>query len=134
MGPYRFRIVGLNYQTLDRKFDYRWKAQERIGRRPAMQFMGPGEETVTLQGVLYPKDPRLGRGFSQLESMRREAMLGIPRGVASNLGRYYGIWCISGISDVQSYFTKGGAPRKVEFNINLTHYGPDGGSFGLGIF
>jgi hypothetical protein len=134
VGPYRFKVVGLNYQSLDRAFEYRWRPQERIGRRPAMQFMGPGMETVSLKGVLYPQDPRLGNGFSQLERMRREAMAGVPRGVASNLGRYYGLWCITKISDVQSYFSKDGAPRKVEFTIDLAAYGPDGGGLGFGLF
>jgi hypothetical protein len=134
VGPYRFKIAGLNYQSLDRKFEYRWKPQERIGRRPAMQYMGPGLETVSLQGILYPKDPRLGSGFKQLERMRREAMIGIPRGVASNLGRYYGLWCITSITDVQTFFAKDGSPRKVEFTIELTAYGADGLGFILGLF
>lgn len=99
-----------------------------------MQFMGPGMETVTLKGVLYPSDPRFGKGFSQLESMRREAMAGIPRGVASNLGRYYGRWCIMQIGDVQSFFNKNGSPRKAEFDISLAAYGSDGGGLGFGIF
>jgi phage protein U len=134
VGPYRFKIVGLNYQSLDRKFEYRWKPQDRIGRRPAMQFLGPGMETVSLKGVLYPGDPRLGSGFKQLENMRKEAMFGVPRGVASSLGRYYGLWCITEITDVQSYFDPNGSPRKVEFTINLAAYGPDGGGLGLGLF
>lgn len=134
VGPYRFRIAGLNYQSLDRQFEYRWKPQERVGRRPAMQFLGPGLEKVVLKGILYPKDPRLGNGFAQLENMRREAMSGVPRGVASNLGRYYGLWCITKIHDVQSYFHKDGTPRKVEFDIELTAYGADGGGFGIGLF
>lgn len=131
VGPYRFAIASLNYQEVERNFEYRWKSQERIGRRPAQQFLGPGEETVTLRGVIYPGDPRFGNGFAQLESMRREAALGVPRGVASSLGRYYGQWCIKSIRDVQTYFDRNGAPRKVEFTIEMTHYGPDG--FGIGI-
>ena len=134
VGPYRFQIVGLNYQSLDREFEYRWKPQDRIGRRPAMQFLGPGQEKVKLKGVIYPNDPRFGNGFSQLETMRREAMAGVPRGVASNLGRYYGLWCITKITDVQSYFAKNGSPRKVEFTIEMTAYGPDGGGLGALLF
>jgi len=129
VGPYRFAIVGLNYQSLERSFEYRWEPQPRIGRRPALQWLGPGVETVTLQGIIYPRDPRTrgDQGFAQLEQMRQEAMQGIPRGVASHLGRYYGLWCITNISDVQSYFFKDGRPQKVEFTIELAAYGPDGG-------
>jgi phage protein U len=122
VGPYRFEIPALAYDKLDRAYEFRWVPQDRIGRRPAMQFLGPGDEIVELRGTIYPQDPRFGDGFRQLESMRKEAEKGRPRGVASNLGRYYGRWCIVRISDVQSFFTKDGAPRKVEFNISLTAY------------
>lgn len=132
VGPYRFQIAGLNYQDVERTFDFRWQAQDRIGRRPAQQFLGPGEETVSLRGVIYPKDPRLGNGFAQLEDMRREAMRGVPRGVASNLGRYYGQWCIKSIRDTQTFFDRNGEPRRVEFSIEMTHYGPDGFGGGIG--
>lgn len=133
VGPYRFAVPELNYQELKRDFHYRWEAQERIGRRPAMQFLGPGIESVVLKGVIYPGDPRLGDGFRQLERMRQEAMLGVPRGVASSMGRYYGLWCIVDIRDEQSFFNRHGDPRKVEFKIALEAYGPDGLSFG-GLF
>lgn len=99
-----------------------------------MQFLGPGVETVTLKGVLYPHDVRFGNGFSQLESMRREAMAGVPRGVASSMGRYYGLWCITNIKDIQQFFDKRGAPRKVDFSIDLAAYGADGGGLGIGLF
>ncbi len=122
LGPYRFAITALNYQSLNRRFRYRWEPQMVVGARPVMQYMGPGEETVRLEGTIYPNDPRFGGGFSQLEAMRSEAMAGIPRGVASNLGRYAGTWCIEDISDIQSYFARDGSPRKVTFTISLTHF------------
>jgi len=128
VGPYRFAIVGLNYQSLERSFEYRWEPQPRIGRRPALQWLGPGVETVTLNGVIYPRDPRTrgDQGFAQLEQMRAEAMQGIPRGVASQLGRYYGQWCITNITDVQTFFFRDGRPQRVEFTIEMAAYGPDG--------
>lgn len=123
VGPYRFSITALNYQKLRRRFRYRWVPQMVIGSRPRQQFLGPGEETVRLEGTIYPNDPRFGNGFSQLEAMRDEGQRGVPRGVASNLGRYDGVWCIDEISDEQTYFARDGSPRKVEFTITLTAYG-----------
>ncbi len=123
VGPYRFSVPELNYHQLDRRFRYRWVPQEVIGQRPRQQFLGPGLETVRLEGTIYPDDPRFGNGFAQLNDMRREAMAGRPRGVASNLGRYDGVWVIEEISDVQSYMKKDGLPRKVTFTIGLAAYG-----------
>ena len=91
-----------------------------------MQFLGPGEERVTLHGVIYP---HYYGGFVQLENMRREAARGRPRGVVSGYGRYHGKWCITSIYDVQRYFLPTGEPRMVEFDTELVAYGSDGAPF-----
>ncbi len=133
---FRFGVSELNYKDLQRNFEYRWSAQNRLGRRPAQQFLGPGEETVTLQGVIYPRDPRFGgHGWSQLKGMRKSGAAGTFFPMASNMGVYHGIWCIKSIGDNQGEFAPSGSPQKVDFTISLTHYGPDqiglaGGLFG----
>lgn len=62
-------------------------------------------------------------GFGQLESLRAEVAKGKPRGGVSGFGRYHGRWCITSINDNRSLFFADGAPRKVEFWIELVHYG-----------
>lgn len=128
---YFFGVKSLPQTGLDRSISYRWEPQNRIGRRPAMQFLGTGEETVSIKGVLYP--PQFG-SLDSLEQMRDEAMLGVPRGMVTSTGRYYGIWCIKSIKDVQAPYWPDGSPRKVEFTIDLTNYGADGIFGGFGIF
>lgn len=125
---YVFAMGGLPQTMLDRTFEYRWDAANRLGRRPAMQFLGPGEETVSIRGTIYP--PYFG-SFSMLQSMRAEAMAGTPRPFVTQYGEYHGIWCIRSIRDNQGPYWPDGYPRKVEFTIELTHYGPDGFSFGF---
>lgn len=129
LGPYRFATSSLSIHKLDRKWAYRWEAQQRIGRRPAMQFLGPGEESVQLDGVIYPH--YMG-GFGQLMQMREAASRGdffaLASGAGNAIGVYHGRWCIRNISDAQSYFHKSGAPLKVEFQIDLVAYGGDFGS------
>ena len=44
LGSYRFSIDSAAYQELKHSQAYRWQAQERLQRRPAMQFVGAGEE------------------------------------------------------------------------------------------
>ncbi|MBY0559878.1 phage tail protein [Hyphomicrobium sp.] len=125
-GSFRFRVNhGLLNTHIRRKLPIRWEAVNRIGRAPAMQFMGAGEETVSIPGFLYPED--FG-GWDMLNRMRDEATQGIPRPFASASGIYHGIWCIKEISDEQEYFLPNGNPRKVTFTIELSAYGPDGAS------
>lgn len=120
LGPYRFSTTALNIQELQRSWEYRWEAVNRVGARPAMQFLGPGEESVRLHGVIFP---HFFGGFGQLEQMRADAAKGKKYGVVSGFGRYYGKWCIRTIDDDQTLFFADGAPRKVEFDIELVHYG-----------
>jgi phage protein U len=54
LGTYRFSIDTAAYQTLKRRQSYRWQSQERLLRSPAQQFVGLGDDTITLAGVIYP--------------------------------------------------------------------------------
>ncbi|TIM92331.1 MAG: phage tail protein, partial [Mesorhizobium sp.] len=40
LGPFRFSLSTAAYQALERSDEYRWVSQDRIGRHPAMQFVG----------------------------------------------------------------------------------------------
>lgn len=120
LGRYRFSTSAPNYQKLERTFEFRWEPQMRIGRRPAMQFLGPGVETIMLDGVIYP---HYHGGLAQVERMRREGELGRAYGLSSGFGRYFGRFVIVSVRDIQSYFLSNGAPRKIEFAIELAHYG-----------
>jgi phage protein U len=125
-----FGVSNLPQTSLSRTFAYRWEGAQRLGRRVAQQYLGPGEETVTIEGVIYP--PAFG-SFEALESMRREAMSGTPRAFVTAYGRYNGLWCIKSIQDKQAPYWPDGHPRKVEFTLELVHYGPDAAGFGNGL-
>ena len=129
LGDFTFSVPGLSYDRLSRSYEYRWQPQMRIGSRPAEQYLGPGEETMDFRGVIYP---HYAGGYNQLNAMRSAAQIGLPMRLAAaggggtfgmNFGLYLGPWCISNIRDEQEYFHKNGDPRKVEFSIDLVHYG-----------
>ncbi|WP_273794633.1 phage tail protein [Brucella intermedia] len=123
LGPFRFSIDTAAYQTLTRKSEYRWESQERIGRHPAMQFIGAGHETFTLEGTVYP---HWRSGFGQVEEMRGIAGQGSPLMLVSGTGRVFGRFVITEVEERQTYFHPNGAPRKQEFTLELKSYGEDG--------
>ena len=86
LGGYRFAIGTAAFQTLRRATEYRWAQMNRIGRRPAMQYVGPGVESIDLDGVIYP---HFRGGLRQVEAMRAEARLGLPLMLVSGTG--YGL-------------------------------------------
>jgi phage protein U len=87
-----------------------------------MQFVGPGTDTITLEGTIYP---HFKGGVSQVDSMRSQASTGEPLMLISGNGKAFGRWCITSISDTQTTFIKNGAPRKVTFSLTLKKYGED---------
>ena len=111
LGKFQFRLLAPAPHTISRNFEYRWVPVERVGRRPAMQFLGPGEETCDLQVTMYP---HVTGGMGDLEEMRRTGQQGQPMRLISASGFNYGLWCIASIQDEQTFLDKKGAPRKVQ--------------------
>ncbi len=54
LGEYRFSIDTAAYQQLQRTTEYRWQSQARVGRLPAQQYVGPGSDSITLNGIIHP--------------------------------------------------------------------------------
>ncbi|ESZ63522.1 phage tail protein [Mesorhizobium sp. C120A] len=126
LGPFRFSLSTAAYQSLERGDEYRWEEAARIGRAPAMQFIGAGTTTFSLSGTIYPG---FRGGLGQLDSMRAIAAIGAPQMMVSGLGRIFGLYVIAGVNETQTIFFDNGAFRKQEFSIDLKSYGVDGGLF-----
>ena len=122
LGAFRFGIAQGDYQELRREASWRWPVQERLGRAPASQFTGPGVQTVTLSGVIYP---HFKGGLRQLDAMRALAGLGRPMMLVDGLGFVFDTWCITEIAETRSVLMRDGAPRRIEFQVALESYGRD---------
>lgn len=122
LGDYRFSIDTAAYQELKRSQAFRWQAQERLQRSPAMQFIGAGDESIELGGVIYP---HFKGGLKQLDAMRTEASKGQPLLLVDGLGFVWGQWVIIQIDEGQSFFQANGQPLKQTFQLRLVNYGED---------
>lgn len=116
LGSFQFSIGTAAYQELSRKATYNWASQDRFGRMPNLQFVGKGEETISLAGVIYP-DYR--GGFAQLDRMREIAGQGLPQLLIDGSGKLLGRWVILSVDEKQSTFAAAGMPRKQEFTLEL---------------
>lgn len=123
LGAFRFSVSTAAYQSLTRSTAYRWPSQDRIARHPALQFVGPGEETVDLDGTVYPQ---YRGGLAQVDAMRAEAETGTPLILIDGRGRFWGRYAITAIQETQTVFFDDGAPRKIDFRLSLARYGRDG--------
>lgn len=123
LGEFRFALKTAAYQQLERSDEYRWESLERIGRAPAMQYIGRGHTTITLNGIIYP---HFKSGLKQVDKMRKKCGGGEPHNLVSGYGKVFGKFVVMSISETQEYFFSNGAPRRIEFTMELKSYGGDG--------
>jgi hypothetical protein len=119
LGSFQFSITTAAYQELSRRTAYRWAQQDLYGRLPGLQFTGPGEDAMTLAGVIYPE---YRGGFAQLNQMRGLAGRGVPQLMVSGQGGIMGRWVIESVDEKQATFAAEGLPRKQEFTLQLKRF------------
>jgi len=122
LGEFRFGIETAAYQTLQRSVEYRWASQPRVGRRPARQFTGIGDESISLDGVIYP---HFKGGLGQLDALRELAGKGRPLVLTSGTGEIWGKFCIERVQETGTLFFADGTARRQEFRLQLAHHGED---------
>lgn len=116
LGMFVFGMHTLAYQELQRNTAWRHASNERVGTNPARQFVGRGDDTIALPGVLV--SGLTGTQIS-LDTLRYMADTGKAWPLIEGTGRIYGLWVIESISEGRSYFFKDGAARRIEFTVNL---------------
>ena len=116
LGTVRFSVSEAAYQTLARATRYRLPAHERVGNQVAYQYTGPGEDTITLSGIIMPT--YRGRP-GVLDDLREVGAAGEPRVLTSGTGRVLGRWIIDEVTEKRSAMFSRGEPRKIEFKVKL---------------
>ena len=119
LGNFQFSIQTTAYQTLQRSTEYRWPTQDRFGKEPALQYVGPGAHTISLDGVVYPE---WRGGLGQLDTLRAMAAVGKAQTMVDGRGNILRRWVIERVDEKQSVFADAGVQRKQEFTINLRLY------------
>jgi phage protein U len=123
LGEFAFSIGTAAFQTMERVSSFRWAENERIGANPGLQFIGPGAESISLQGVIYP---HFRGGLGQVDRLRTEAGAGKPLLLvyaSERVGQILGYWCLEEVREVRTVFDSGGVPRKIEFSLQLKYFG-----------
>lgn len=120
--PYYFNLDTAAFEELTRSSEFRWASQERLGRRPAQQAVGMGEERITLKGSIYPG---WKGGLKQLDTLRSIGAQLLPLGLTTGYGEVLGNWCLKNIDEDQSAFLQGGIPSKQGFTLEFVRYGDD---------
>lgn len=122
LGLFVFGLHTVPYQQLQRSRQWRHPSSSRVGRRPARQYTGPGDDTVTLTGTLYPE---ITGGKVSLALLAALADTGKAWPLIQGDGTFYGHYVVEDMSDTSSVFFADGAARKIEFTLKLTRVDDD---------
>lgn len=121
LGAFAFSISTAAYQDLKRTSEWRWAAQARIGNTDMLQYVGRGNDTITLTGTVHPIF--MNAGIGQIDALRAEADKKTPLLLVSGQGDVMGLWVIERVSETQNAFYKEGVPKRQQFDISLRYYG-----------
>lgn len=116
LGQFVFGLDTLAFETLRRQTAWRHPSNSRVGARPARQYVGPGDDTINLSGVLAPEFKGSAR---HLRTLRDMADSGKAFALVSGAGDVFGAWVIESQQETGSIFIAEGRARRIEFDIQL---------------
>lgn len=119
LGTTVFSVNTTTYNSITRSAVWQWQALSVIGKNPRYQYLGQGENTIAIHGLVYPG--QYG-SKSQLLLLEQAAGLGMPLPMFSGSGLELGAWCVQGFSETRTELFDNGQPRKIEFSLDLVQY------------
>lgn len=122
LGMFVFSVNTAAYQELDRQTAWRHASNSRVGARSGYQFVGVGEDTISLSGWVAPGQMGMASSISMLRDM---GDTGKAWTLVDGLGFFHGIFIITNLSEKGSYFNRFGQARKIEFNLSLSRIDED---------
>lgn len=116
LGLFVFQLNTTPYQMMQINQKYRYGVNNRVGKRPAVQFIGLDNDDITLSGTLLPS---LTGGRLSLLVLEQMAETGRAWSLIDGTGNIYGMYVIEEITQSKSEFFVDGAPRKIDFTLKL---------------
>lgn len=116
LGPFMFSVGTAAPNQVVRTNRYNWPSLDLVGVRPALQWVGFGEERIEMQGTIFPS---YKGGLRQVQAMRELAGTGKRWLLIDGLGVVYGMYAITAIEETSRNFIGPGAPRRIDFRLSL---------------
>jgi phage protein U len=117
LGLFVFSLPTIVFTELSHNLAVRFAKNERFGGADAVQFIGPGDETITLTGVTALGINDADTAFGELETMMAS---GRAWPLVDGQGKVWGDYIILGLDRQGSLFKRGGVPTKTGWTINLS--------------
>ena len=120
LGPVVFAAETLPVAATRRGSRYRWASHRPIGSPPRREFVGVGDDELTVHVAL-------GQGLGQrlaVDALRLLASRGEPHVLADTTGRIYGWWCVAEVRERSRRFDVDFQPRRSTVAVGLLRSDP----------
>ena len=121
-GMFVFQLSTLPHQQIQQSRNWRHVKNERINRSASWQYIGAGDDTITLSGLLYPE---ITGGEVSLTALTSQAYVGRPWPLIDGVGQIYGMYVITGLNTTRSELHRYGRARKIEFTVTFERVDED---------
>lgn len=118
LGQFLFKTSTLAFQEIQRQRAWNYADNAIAFGRTKKQFMGAGEDTVTLPGLIY-EEYGFGSRFA-LDEVASMADTGQGFVLMDGSGYLYGVYVINSIDETKSILLDNGVPRKVDYTLKLS--------------
>ena len=116
LDQFVFSLSTLAYQEFQRQQEWKHPATSRVGERDAHQYLGEGDDTITLSGWIAPE---LTGDITSLDDLRDMASRGETYVLVEGTGRIFGEFVITQLTEGRTLFYTDGMPRRIEFSVSL---------------
>lgn len=116
LGMFVFGMDTMAYNELERRMDWRHAKSERFGARAAAQYVGPGEDMVTLSGQLVPE---IAGSYASIDRLIEMAGSADSWPLIDGNGNIWGEYRIIAVDQRQRNIMAGGFARATDFAVDL---------------
>ena len=121
-GLFVFELRTLPYQQLQLSRHWRHFKNDRVGQSAKWQYVGVGENQLTLGGLL---NPEITGGNLALGAVSTMAYTGLAWPIIDGIGSIYGMYVITGLQETYQEFDRYGKAKKIEFTLSLQRVDED---------
>lgn len=122
LGLFVFSLDTLSYQELQRRSSWKHASQALVGARNATQYLGPGDDVITLNGVVLPEFAGIPASLAVLRLMADQGAAWV---LVEGTGTIYGAFVITELQETKTLFYVNGEARRIEFTITLQRVDQD---------
>ena len=116
LDQFVFGLDTLAYEEFKRSNTWRHPSTSRVGARAARQYLGVGDDTVSLSGWVSPE---LCGTYASVAELRAMGDSGQAFAMVSGTGEVFGQYVIESLSETGTLHHADGTPRRIAFDLQL---------------